>query len=67
MYSLYIKKKIKIQDAGMQGTIRQRKRSPQMIIMANCMFSLTHSSASKGSSGDFVDGIRVFNNPCFLW
>lgn len=32
----------KIPGAGRQGMIRQRKRSPQMIVRANCMFSLTH-------------------------
>lgn len=61
--SLYIKKKI--QGAGMQDIIRQRKCSPQIIIMANCMFSLTQSSASKGSSGNFCGQHQFSITPAF--
>lgn len=62
--SLYWKKKI-IQGVGMQDIIRQRKCSPQMIIMANCMFSLMQSSASRGSSGDFCGQHQFSITPAF--
>lgn len=57
--------KKKIQGAGMQDIIRQRKCSPQIIIMANCMFSLTQSSASKGSSGNFCGQHQFSITPAF--